>query len=286
MVRLDDAERDVPRLEAEVARLYPGRGVPVYDLADAGKRVTNGTGLERSGLLLFAAAVGLAGLVVLGQALTRSVQSGSGDVPTLVALGFSRQQAAWALALPHVLSGVVAVVVTVATAVVLSPRYPIGLGRRVEPDVGVHLDLPVLAGGAALVVVAPVAGVGLTAWRAAAPAREPLWGVRRSAIVAALLRVGAPPTLSIGAGLALEPGRGQRALPTRPTLVGACAGALGVIGAMTLAAGIGDPTRHPERFGSVWDVEVAWNETPDAAYHAALTPWRRPRGHRRRGSPG
>ncbi len=270
MARLDDPERDVPRLEAEVARLYPGRGVPVYDLADAGKRVTNGTGLERNGLLLFAGAVALAGLVVLGQALTRSVQSGSGDVPTLVALGFSRQQAAWALALPHALSGVVAVVVTVITAVVLSPRYPIGLGRRVEPDVGVHLDLPVLAGGVALVVAALVAGVGLSAWRAAAPAREPLWGTRRSAIVSALLRIGAPPPMSIGAGLALEPGRGQRALPTRPALVGACAGALGVIGAMTLGAGIGDATRHPERFGSVWDVELTSDEAPGEAFQATV----------------
>jgi len=268
MVRLDDPERDVPRLEAEVARLYPGRGVPVYDLATAGKRVTNGTGLERNGLLLFGAAVGLAGLVVLGQALSRSVQSGSGDVPTLVALGFSRQQAAWALALPHLLSVAVAVVVTVVTAVVLSPRYPIGLGRRVEPDVGLHLDLPVLAGGVALVVLALAAGVAVTAWRAAAPAREPLWATRRSAVVSALLRLGAPPPMSIGAGLALEPGRGQRALPTRPALVGACAGALGVIGAMTLAAGIGDATSHPERFGSVWDVEVGYQDSPDEAYRA------------------
>jgi hypothetical protein len=52
VVRLEDPERDIPRLEAEVARRYPGRGVPVYDLAAAGKRVTNGTDLERSGLLL------------------------------------------------------------------------------------------------------------------------------------------------------------------------------------------------------------------------------------------
>jgi hypothetical protein len=77
-------------------------------------------------------------------------------------------------------------------------------------------------------------------------------------------------TMSIGAGLALEPGRGQRALPTRPALVGACAGALGVIGAMTLAAGLGDATGHPERFGSVWDVEVMPPQEPDDAYHAAV----------------
>ncbi len=234
----------MPRLEAEVARLYPGRGVPVYDLADAGKRVTNGTGLERSGLLLFAAAVAVAGLLVLGQALSRSVQSGSGEVPTLVALGFSRRQAAWALALPHLLSVVVAVVVTVATAVVLSPRFPIGLGRRVEPDVGLHVDLPVVFGGAALVAAALTVGVGLTAWLAAVPGQETLGATRRSTIVSTLVRLGAPPPVSIGAGLALEPGRGQRALPTRPAVVGACAGALGLIGAMTLAAGIDDATRH------------------------------------------
>jgi ABC-type antimicrobial peptide transport system permease subunit len=39
---------------------------------------------------------------------------------------------------------------------------------------------------------------------------------------------------------------------------------------MTLAAGIGDATSHAERFGSVWDVEVGWNESPDAAYHATI----------------
>jgi ABC-type lipoprotein release transport system permease subunit len=270
VVRLDDPERDVPRLEAEVARLYPGRGVPVYDLATAGKRVTNGTGLERSGLLLFAAAVAVAGLAIVGQALTRSVQSGSGDVPTLVSLGFSRRQAAWALAVPHLVSGAVAVAVTVVTAVALSPRFPIGLGRRVDPDVGLHVDLPVLVAGAGLVALALGGGVVFAAWRAAAPAHERQWGPRRSTIVSALLRLGAPIPLSIGAGLALEPGRGQRALPTRPALVGACAGALGVMGAMTLAAGIGDATSHAERFGSVWDAEVSWNDAPDAPFRATV----------------
>ena len=77
-----------------------------------------------------------------------------------------------------------------------------------------------------------------------------------------LLRLGAPVTASIGAGLALEPGRGHRALPTRPAVVGAVAGVLGVIGALTLAAGIGDAATHGERFGSVWDVEVQSGDAP------------------------
>ena len=271
VVRLDDPERDLPRLEAEVARRYPGRGVPVYDLAAAGKRVTNGTGLEANGLLLFSAAVVAAGLVILGQSLSRSVTSASSDVPTLVAVGFSRRQAAWGLALPHVLSGLVAVVVAVGVAIALSPRFPIGLGRRVEPDVGLHVDLPVVAGGVLLLVVALAAAVGVTAWRAAAPATgDRQWWTPRSSVVSRLLRLGAPVTLSIGAGLALEPGRGQRALPTRPALVGAVAGALGVVAAMTLSAGIGDATSHPERFGSVWDLEMMFGEEVGPDYEAAI----------------
>ncbi|MGH9222507.1 MAG: hypothetical protein ACRD2W_01615 [Acidimicrobiales bacterium] len=65
-MRLADPGRDVRLLEAEVARHYPGRDVPVYDLRAAAKRVTNGTSLERSGPLLFGAAVALAGLVIVG----------------------------------------------------------------------------------------------------------------------------------------------------------------------------------------------------------------------------
>jgi len=268
MVRLEDPERDIPRLEAEVARRYPGRGVPVYDLAAAGKRVTNGTDLERSGLLLFAGAVVVAGMVIIGQALTRSVRAAGADVPTLAALGFSRRDAAYALALPHVVSAVVAAVVAMALAVALSPRFPIGLGRRVDPDVGLHVDVPVAAGGAVLVVAALGGAVAWTAWRAAATVGKRPWSAR-SGIASMLLRIGAPVSTSIGAGLALEPGRGQRALPTRPALVGATTGVLGVIGALTLGAGIDDASHHPERFGAVWDVEVTVLDEPDEAFLSA-----------------
>jgi hypothetical protein len=242
--------------------------VPVYDLAAAGKRVTNGTDLERSGLLLFAGAVVAAGMVIIGQALTRSVRAAGADVPTLVALGFSRRDAAYALALPHVVSAVVAAVVTLGLAVALSPRFPIGLGRRVDPDVGLHVDVPVVVGGAALVVAALGGSVAWSAWRAAAAVGESSW-TARSGVASMLLRVGAPVPTSIGAGLALEPGRGQRALPTRPALVGAATGVLGIIGASTLGAGIDDASRHPERFGAVWDVEVTVPDVPDEAFRSA-----------------
>jgi hypothetical protein len=190
-VRLAEPARDLPLLEAEVARLYPDRNVPVYDLAAAGKRVTNGTALERSGLLLFAAAVALAGLVIVGQALTRSVRAAGADVPVLVAVGFTRRDAARALSLPYLLSVAVAAVSAVAGAIALSPRFPIGLGRRVDPDVGLHVDLAVLGPGALLLAGVLVSAVVVTAWRATAEAGR-IEIPRRSLTVSALARLGAP----------------------------------------------------------------------------------------------
>ncbi|MET0628559.1 MAG: ABC transporter permease [Acidimicrobiia bacterium] len=255
MVKLKDPARDLPRLEAEVARRYPGRGVPVYDLTAAGKRVTHATDLERSGLQLFALAVVLAGLVILGQTLTRSVRAAGDDVPTLAALGFSRSDRALALALPHVVSVMVAAAVTVVVAIVLSERFPIGLGRRIDPDLGWHVDLPVIVAGAALTVIVLGAAVAWSAWRAAHTVVDET-APNRAGISSRVAQLGLPVTVSTGIGLALDPGRGQRALPTRPAVIGAIVGVLGVIGALTLAAGISDATTHPERFGAVWDVEA------------------------------
>jgi hypothetical protein len=219
--------------------------------------VTNGTDLERSGLLLFGAAVALAGIVIVGQALTRSVRAAGGDLPVLIALGFSRRDAVRALSAPHLLAMLVAIIVGFGTAVALSPRFPIGLGRRVEPDVGVHVDWPIIAGGLLLLAALLAGAVIVTAWRTTREsglAEQP----RRSTLVAALRAAGSPVVVSTGAGFALDPGRGSRALPTRPAILGSVAGVLGVVGAFTLAAGIDDAVHHPERFGAVWDMSVSY----------------------------
>ena len=267
-VRLADPARDLARLEAEVARHYPGRNVPVYDLSAAGKRVTNGTNLERSGLLLFAVAVALAGLVIVGQALTRSVRAAGADVPVLVALGFTRRDAARALALPYLLTVAVATVVASAFAVVLSPRFPIGLGRRVDPDLGLHVDTAVLGPAAVIFSGVLVLAVVTTAWRAASGVDRRTVD-RPSRTISLLTRLGAPLVPVTGARLALERGRGHRSLPTRPAILAAVFGVLSSVGAFTIGTGIADAVEHGERFGSVWDVEAyLLADEPNEAFRA------------------
>ncbi len=229
--------------------------MPVLDARAVAKRVTNGTSLEATGLALFGLAVALTGAVLVGQALTRSVRAGAVDVPTLRGLGFTSNDAATALVLPHLLSIAFAAVVAVIGSIALSPRFPIGLSRRVDPDVGVHADWLVIGLGTAALVVLLTGTAAFSAHRAARPQTAPRRPTR-SRLVTRLAAVGAPPSMVVGAGFALEPGRDRRALPTRPALMGVVIGVIGVIGAQTFLAGVDDAIDRPERFGVTWDLEL------------------------------
>lgn len=267
---------DVPHWSNLVVRLRPGTDVrdfhgrvveamglpdiPVRDLSEDTKRVTHGTDLERTGLLLFAAATLLAGLVLVGQAITRLVYAIAEGAEPLRALGATRGQLRAGLCAPLLLGSLVAAAITVLVAVVLSPLFPIGLGGRLEPDPGVHVDAPVLALGVIVfagltVAIAAAGALRATSRRISRPYTEPavLRGIRSVATL----------PVAIGAGLALERGRGERSLPVRPALVGAVVGILGVVASFGLVRGIDDALAEPLRSGQVWDVEVYYDD-PDA----------------------
>ena len=64
---------------------------------------------------------------------------------------------------------------------------------------------------------------------------------------------GSRPRSSIGSRLAVEPGRGRRAVPVRSALIGAIVGVLGVVGCFTFRAGLADAAASPQRSGIVWN---------------------------------
>lgn len=76
---------------------------------------------------------------------------------------------------------------------------------------------------------------------------------------------GLPPALLIGSRLAVEPGRGRRAVPVRSALIGAIVGVLGVVGCFTFRNGINDAAENPRRSGVVWDHMVVAGPAPVAA---------------------
>jgi ABC-type lipoprotein release transport system permease subunit len=254
-VRLEHGAGDLPAFRQHVAQVYGRSDIPIKDLSDDIKRVQNATHLERNALLLFAAAALLASLVLVGQAFVRSVQAESDAVPTLSAMGLDPRSLAAGLALPHVVTVAVAAVVTVLTTVVLSARFPIGLARRVDPDLGYRVQPLYLLGGATAAIVATAAMAIGASWLTTRTALGRTTA-RRTRIVGAVSRRGASVPAAVGASLALEQTGGKGAVPVRPALAAATVAVLGVVGAVTLVGGIDDALHEPARSGRSWQLEA------------------------------
>ena len=172
------------------------------------------TGVERDGLLLFVLAVILGGVVLAGQALVRAVTAGAGDLPTWRAMGADRGMAAGALVLPAALTAAVGAATALVVALALSSRFPIGLARRIDLDVGTHADWAVLGLG--------VLALGLVVLGMAIATAQ--WRVSRGNADAAIpkpvgewtFRAGLPPALLIGSRLAVEPDAARERYPCAP----------------------------------------------------------------------
>jgi hypothetical protein len=269
-VDLRGGEADLARLRSEVTRIA-GRPINVESTRDLFgiRKSENVTSVERAGLLLFSLAALIGGGVLVGQALVRSVSTGGADLPTWRAMGADRGIAMRSMALPATVTAVVGAVVTPIVAILLSTRFPIGVARRFELDLGYHADWAVIGLAMAALVVATMALAALTGW--VVVSRRARTSGRASAFVRWTSRLESP-VLLIGSRLAVEPGRGRRAVPVRSAMLGAVVGVLGVVACFTFRSGLEDATTKPERSGVVWDAEVASGEGPvPAATIASIT---------------
>jgi FtsX-like permease family len=238
-----------------------GKDIPIRITTEDDKRVEHATDLEQTGLLLFGAAVALAGLMLVGQAIARVVFAMGDSAPALRSIGFVRRQLVAAMVLPMILGAAIGAVVSVVVAVFLSSWFPVGLAGQLDPDRGIHFDAGVvLLGALAVAVLATLIALG-AAFRVTN--RNVRSTRRESSRIAGAIRQVASPPIGIGAGLALERGRGDRSLPVRLAILGGVVAVVGVIGSLGLLAGIDDALHDPARSGQVWTA-TAYPETPAA----------------------
>ena len=270
LVRLKNGAADVPKFKAGVTQLYGRDDLPVKDLSVDIKRVQRSVELEETALILFGGAVVAAAIVLVGQSLLRSVRAGATGLPVLRAMGLSRPALYAGLLAPHLLTVAVTLVVAAITGALLSARFPIGLARQLDPDLGVHVDalwlvvaLAVTAGALLLgtVVLAIITTRGLT--------RQP--SLRRNQLVSAATRAGMPIPPAVGTSMALEQAPAQSA-SVRPALFAAVIGVIAVVGATTLVGGINDALHEPARVGTVWDLETYPNDVADLPTILAMAP--------------
>jgi hypothetical protein len=144
---------------------------------------------------------------------------------------------------------------------------PIGAARLAEPDPGVSADWLVLSAGAVIIVVLLVARTLWPAWRLASvrgtAAREAAAGAgRRSRLAGWLAGAGAPVTMTAGARLAMEPGRGRTAVPVRAALAGTALSVLAVTAAFTFGANLLHLVHTPRLYGQAWDAAIDLQFSP------------------------
>lgn len=279
-LKLRQGQADLPRLRADLRRLYGNRAlVEAADALTTAETITAGTRrairLESIALAGFAVLAALAALLLVGQTLGRQIVLEAVESPILRALGMTRGQligVAVVRAVPIALAGAG---LAVAGAVALSPATPLGVARRAELTPGVAVDLPVLVGGAAALAVAVLACAAAAAWRAAgAPAgalgvREVAGAERRSRVGAALASAGLSPVAVTGTRLALEPGRGRTAVPVRSAIIAAAGAVCALTVAVTFSASLLGLLGDRRAYGVTWDVSVGNFSDPQAADQGA-----------------
>lgn len=253
-------------LENNLQRLSPnGAVVPINRTSIQVAEVVRSTHVESLALWLLTALVGIVGVLVLGHVFARAAALEGTDLLTLGALGMSRRQLLGMGLLRAAAIGVAAGLLAAVGALLASPLMPIGLARVAEPAPGLAASWAVLGLGAAVVAVSCTLLAALPWWWStgrSGASREP--ASRGSVVVAALAAAGAPPTASCGVWMALDRGRGRRAVPVRSTLAGATIGLAAVAAALTVGASLTHLLTTPSLYGVTWAGDILNNNGPDA----------------------
>ncbi len=208
--------------------------------------------LQENALLIAAAVVGLIGLLVVAQAMSRHASVRRDDEPVLAALGldrFRRAAAVWCSLVPAVVAGAVG---SVVVAYAMSPLFPLGLARRADPDVGLHLDIAVVLGGVAMTLVVGCAILMLVAVRWLGRQRSET--DHPSAVVASLASAHVPPVPLTGSRFALERGPRAMRLPVRTTIAVGIVAITAGCAALVVRSSIDGLTGDPARYGQDWDL--------------------------------
>ncbi len=269
-VYLEGGSAGGAEFEKEVEQLAGGGDIGFRGEAEFVDQVQRGVQVQAGALWVLSALAAIVALLLVAQGLARQTFEESGDFPTLRAIGMTKRQLL-ALALIRATAiGLVGALLAVALAVALSPLAPIGsLARKAEPDPGVSLDALVMVGGALMLFAVVVVAAAIVAWHAIRQigdsASGPRAASRASPIAERLGRAGASPTAVSGIRMALEPGRGSTAVPTRTTIAGAVIAIAAIATALTFAASLDRLLDTPRLYGQTWDVHGGDDFSSDVA---------------------
>jgi ABC-type lipoprotein release transport system permease subunit len=255
LIRLRGGESAIPELRGDLARLTGRSDIDIGDLPDQYRAAQRDIDFESRSLAAFAGAAFAAALFLIGQAIARYAAASIAELQTMRALGMTPGQAIVAAAAGPAIAGVLGAALGGLGAYLVSQWTPIGTASLIEPSPGLHIDWVVVGFGVLTVAVLVTVGAAAAGGLAVTAARREIAG-RRSAVATGLAKAGFPVPVIVGARFALESGRGLKAVPVRPALLGAIGGVLGILAAFTFSHGVSDAAAKPERFGQTFQIDT------------------------------
>lgn len=262
LLRLQRGARSAPELVAAVDRLSQtielpagaeefGPLQPVFPQRSEDPKVRTAQRVLVAGLGVFVVVALLAGLLAVGQGLSRHAAASAAEQRIEAALGLTSVERVLARTVPAATGAALAAVVTAAGALAAAGLEPMGGLHRFEPHPGWVPNVAVIAVGAVLTALVFLLLSAGTTWRAMAAdqLRAPAATTLPGAIAARLRR----PELLAGVTFAINRGRGRSAVPVRATAAGAVLGIAGVVAAATFSAGLHRLAVSPERYG--WNAD-------------------------------
>jgi hypothetical protein len=249
-VILKGGEAAIPEFRKELGAATGDPNIEVDDWHSDLRDLEHTATFTAVGWLMFGATALVASLILIGQAFVRFSAAATPDLRTLSALGMGRRQELLAAAAGPAIASIGGGILAIAGAIVGSRRFPTGIIGPYEPEPGIRIEwMPLLLGSLVLTLLA--LGGALLSGRLAI-SRVTRESNRPSTVAALARRLGLGVSSVIGVRFALEPGRGQARVPVRPALIGAVAGVVGVVGALTFRAGIDNTANDLTKFGQTW----------------------------------
>jgi hypothetical protein len=190
------------------------------------------------------------------QLLAREMRVGSQDHPVLHALGLSRGRL-FAISMFRALVIIGAgAAISVGVAFLLSPLTPVGLARIAEPDPGFATAPLVLGLGALTTLVLMSAAAALPAWtsaRWASRTKDESSASNPRFLTDLLARTPLGLSARSGLSMAMQSGRGERAIPIRTAVLGTTMAVGALAAALTFSASLGYLIDEPKLAGYTWD---------------------------------
>ena len=271
-VRLRHGLNDMPLLQVYVNH-HQGMGfVYLQDEDTSSRSIEQSIQPQATGWWFFSLFALLAGLALVGQALSRQSLVERDAYPTLSAMGLRPRQLMGLGLLRAAAIGVVGAIGSAALAVAVSPLTPVGEARAASPSHGFVVSGALFGVGALIVVVAVIVLAIVPSWHAAQSRHtvgaHELPVNHANTIVTFVTRAGAPASIVVGVRNALDRGRGRTSVPVVTALVGATVAVTALVATSVFGASLNHLVATPPLYGQNWQLDLGNMSTP--ALHSAL----------------